>query len=148
MQKPRYIVDCLAPILNSMRVYTPFQTMEDLKTFYNAKKPSSKKIIRLLSANPEPGAEQSSLEYFKRSIKSLNGNDLGSLLQFLLGSNIIICDTITITFTKLYGTARRPIVLSCGPTLGLSSTYRYYNELAEEFTALLNDKESWSFDII
>ena len=145
MQKPRYIVDCLA---NSMRVYTPFQRMEDLKTFYNAKKPSSKKIIRLLSANPEPGAEQSSLEYFKRFIKSLNGNDLGSLLQFLLGSNIIICDTITITFTKLYGTARRPIVLTCGPTLELPSTYRYYNELAEEFTAVLNDKESWSFDII
>ena len=46
VQKPRYMVDCLAPILNSMRVYTPFQTMpEDLKTFYNAEKPSSKKII-------------------------------------------------------------------------------------------------------
>ena len=46
VQKPRYIVDCLAPILNSMRVYTPFQTMpEDLKSFYNAKEPSSKKII-------------------------------------------------------------------------------------------------------
>lgn len=57
VQKPRYIVDYLAPILNSIRVYTPFQTMEDLKTFYNAKKPSSKKIISLLSANPEPGAE-------------------------------------------------------------------------------------------
>ena len=43
VQKPRYIVDCLAPILNSVRVCTHFQTMEDLKTFYNAKKPSSKK---------------------------------------------------------------------------------------------------------
>ena len=148
VQKPRYIVDCLAPISNSMRAYTPFQTMEDLKTFYNAKKPSSKKIIGLLSASPEPGAEQSSFEHFKRFVKSLNGNDLGSLLQFLTGSNIIICDTITVTFTKLDGTARRPIVHTCGPTLELPSTYQYYGELAEEFTALLNDKESWSFNII
>lgn len=76
-QKPRYIVDCLTPILNSMTVYTPFQTMEDLTTFYNAKKSSSKKIISLLSASPEPGAEQSSFEHFKRFVKSLNGNDLG-----------------------------------------------------------------------
>ena len=29
-QKPQYIVDCLAPILNGMRVYTPFQTLHDL----------------------------------------------------------------------------------------------------------------------
>ena len=149
VQKPRYIVDCLAPILNSMRVCTPFQTMpEDLKTFYNAKKPSSKKIISLLSASPEPGAEQSSFEHFKRFVKSLNGNDLGSLLQFLTGSNIIICDTITVTFTKLDGTARSPIVHTCRPTLELPSTYQYYNELAEGFMALLNDKESWSFNII
>ena len=72
---------------------------EDLKTFYNAKKPSSKKIISLLLASPEPGAEQSSFEHFKRFVKSLNGNNLGSLLKFLTGSNIIICDTITVTFT-------------------------------------------------
>ena len=78
VQKPRYIVDCLAPILNAMRVYTPFQTIEDLKTFYNAKKATTKKIISLLSASPEPGAEQSSFEYFKRFVKSLNGSDLGS----------------------------------------------------------------------
>ena len=86
VQKPRYIVDCRAPIVNSMKVYTPFQTMEDLKTFYDAKKPSSKKSISLLSASPEPGAEQSSFEHFKRFVKSLNGNDLGSLLQFLTGT--------------------------------------------------------------
>ena len=41
------------------------------------------------SASPEPGAQQSSFEHFKRFVKSLNGNDLGSLLQFLTGNNII-----------------------------------------------------------
>ena len=57
VQKPRYIVDCLAPILNGMRVYTPFQTLHDLTTV--------KKVINLLSSNPAPGAEQNSLEHFK-----------------------------------------------------------------------------------
>ena len=34
-------------------------------------------------------------------VKSLKGNDAGSLLQFLTGSNIIICGTITVTFTNV-----------------------------------------------
>ena len=44
--------------------------------------------------------ELSSFENFKRFVKSLNGNDLGSLLQFLTEGNII-CDTIAATFTKV-----------------------------------------------
>ena len=145
VQKPRYIVDCLAPIINRMRVYTPFQTMEDLQKIYNEKKPTAKRVINLLSANPTPGAEQNSLEHFKRFVKSLNGNDLGGLLQFLTGSNIILCETVPVTFTTLEGKSRRPIVHTCGPSLELPSTYQCYNELAEEFTAILNAKDSWSF---
>ena len=148
VQKPRYIVDCLAPIINRMRVYTPFQTMEDLQKLYNEKKPTAKRVINLLSANPTPGDEQNSLEHFKRFVKSLNGNDLGGPLQFLTGSNIILCETVTVTFTTLEGKSRRPIVHTCGPSLELPSTYQCYNELAEEFTAILNAKDSWSFNII
>ena len=131
-----------------MRVYTPFQTMEDLQKLYNEKKPTAKRVINLLSANPTPGAEQNSLEHFKRFVKSLNGNDLGGLLQFLTGSNIILCETVTVTFTTLEGKSRRPIVHTCGPSLELPSTYQSYNELAEEFTAILNAKDSWSSNII
>ena len=148
VQKPRYIVDCLAPILNGMRFYTPFQTLHDLQQFYLAKKPTVKKVINLLSSNPAPGAEQNSLEHFKRFVKNLSDNDLVGLLQFLTGSNIIVCETISVTFTTLDGNTRRPIVHTCGPTLELPSTYQCYNELAEEFMALLNAKDSWSFNIV
>ena len=148
VQKPRYMVDCLVPIMNRMGIYTPFQTMEDLQKLYNEKKPAAKRLISLLSANPTPGAEQNSLEHFKRFVKSLNGSDLGGLLQFLTGSNIILCETIAVTFTTLEGKSRRPIVHTCGPSLELPSTYQCYNELAEEFTALLNAKDSWSFNIV
>ena len=59
------MVDCLAPIMNRMRVYTPFQTMEHLQKLYNKKNPTAKRVINLLSANPTPGAEQDSLERLK-----------------------------------------------------------------------------------
>ena len=60
VQKPLYIVDCLAPIMNRMRVYTPFQTMVDVQKLYNEKKPTAKNVINLLSTNPTPEAEQNS----------------------------------------------------------------------------------------
>ena len=91
VQKPRYIVDCLAPILNGMRVYTPFQTLHDLQQFYLVKK-----VINLLSSNPAPGAEQNSLGHFKRFVKNLSDNDFVSLLQFLrvnLPNHCVTCGT-------------------------------------------------------
>ena len=73
---------------------------------------------------------------------------LGTFYSFLTGSSIILCKIITVTFTTVEGKSRRPIVHTCGPSLELPSTYQYYNELAEEFTALLNAKDSWSCNII
>ena len=72
-------MDCLAPIMNRMRLYTPFQTMGDLHKLYNEKKPTAKSVINLLSTNPTPEAEQNRLEHFKRFVQSLNGSDLGDL---------------------------------------------------------------------
>ena len=46
VQKPRYIVDCLSPVLAALRVFPPFQTLNDLEQFYIAKKPSPKKVIK------------------------------------------------------------------------------------------------------
>lgn len=88
------------------------------------------------------------MEHFKRFVKNHSDNDLVSLLQFSTGGKIIFCEISTVTFTTLDGNTRWPIVHTCGPTLELPSTYQYYNELANEFTALLNAKDSWSFNII
>ena len=107
--------------MNRKRVYTPLQTMEDLQKLYNEKKPTAKRVISLLSANPTPEAEQ-------KGLCSLNGSDFGGLIQFLTGSNIILCETITVTFTTLEGKSRWPIVHTCGPSLELPSTYQCYSQ--------------------
>ncbi|KAK2559076.1 hypothetical protein P5673_018721 [Acropora cervicornis] len=144
VQKPGYIVDCLSLVLAALRVFPPFEG----EPFYIAKKPSPKKVIKLLSVYPQPGAEQNSFDYLKQYIKTLPSGELENPLQFLTGSNIITCENIDVTFTTLDGTTRRPVVHTCGPSLELPSTYHCYNELQEEFTALLHDKESWSFNIV
>ena len=71
VQKPRYIVDCLSPVLAALRVFPPFQTLNDLEQFYVAKKPSPEKVIKLLSADPQPGAEQNSFDYQEPMSRSL-----------------------------------------------------------------------------
>ena len=43
----------------------------------------------------------------------------------------------TTQFTSMDGFAHRPIVHTCNPLLELPCTYKSFNELAEEFTALL-----------
>ena len=94
VQKPCYIVDCLSPVLAALRVFPPFHTLNDLEQFYIAKKPSPKKVIKLLSADPQPGAEQNSFDYLNQYIKSLPSGELENLLQFLTEDNIITCENI------------------------------------------------------
>ena len=68
-------------------------------------------IISLLSAT-----EQSSFEHIKTFVKGLNRNVVGFPLQFWTGSNIIDCDTITVTFTNVDGTTGCPIIKTPGST--------------------------------
>ena len=68
--------------MNRMRVYTPFQSMGDVQKLYNEKKPTAKRVINLLSANPTPEAEQNSLEHFKRLCRALMAVTLGAFYSF------------------------------------------------------------------
>ena len=49
---------------------------------------------------------------------------------------MLSCSSINVTFTKMEGAARRPMVHTCAPTLELPSTYQTFNELSEEFSSL------------
>jgi len=147
VQKPSYIADSFAPIISYLRVFEIFQTTDGVQSLYNTKKPTAKNLVRLLRVTPQNPAETECFDHFKRFIRNLERKDLSKLLQFMTGSDVIVCDRIDISFSNLDGNARRPIVRTCGPTLELPSTYKSYNDLAEEFTSLLNDKEAWTFNI-
>ena len=45
--------------------------------------------------------------------------------SFLTGSNVMTCELISVTFSMLEGTGRRPIIRTCGPIIELSSTYQW-----------------------
>ena len=148
LQKPRYIIDCFAPILSALKVNPCFQSFGGLTKMYLEKKPTPKKIIDLLDADPQNEPERMALDHLKRYIRSLDGQSLSQFFSFLTVSNVITCESILVTFSLLEGAARRPIIRTCVPILELPSTYQSYSELAEEFSSLINEKGAWSFNIV
>lgn len=100
MQKPKYISNCWKPILESLRVQPEFASLETLKQFYEVKKPRTKKVIKLLDANPLNDSQRNCFDYLKRYIKSLNENALRCFMQFTTGSNLVTVTSIQVTFTN------------------------------------------------
>jgi hypothetical protein len=94
IQKPKYVVHCWAPHIQSLKSFPPFQSIEVLKEMYDEKRPSSRKVIKLLKCVPANDGENQCLDHLKRSIKSLQGQSLTRFLQFTTGSDIIVIEQI------------------------------------------------------
>jgi len=101
-----------------------------------------------IDANPQTEPERMALEHLKRYIRSLDGQAISQFFSFWTGSNVITCDSILVTFSMLEVGGRRPIIRTCGPILELPSAYQWYSELAEEFSSIINEKRTWSFNIV
>ena len=126
-----------------------FSTSEQLCNLYDKLEPTTKKVIALINSNPENNAERDTLQYFKRYIRGLGNAELKHMLQFLTGSELIVVESLEVTFIKdLSSTfSRRPIVHICGPSLELSSSYNNFCELREEFCAIMKNSTFW-LDIV
>lgn len=145
VQKPRYVTDCWSPIITILKKL--IKTPDDLSELYKERKPTPKKVVQLLEASPFSDAERCCFDYLKRYLKSLERN-ISTFLRFVTGSDILSCSTIKVTFSSLDGLSRRPVAHTCGPVLEIPSTYQSYNELVEEFSCILSDKSSLSFNIV
>lgn len=148
IQKPRYVINCWAPILKVLKAFPDFQSIKDLENMYDVKRPTAKKFLKLIKSEPATDQERQCLDHLKKFIRSLQGSSLPLFLQFITGSDIISCPSIEVTFTVLEGVARRPVAHTCGPLLEIPSTYQSYSELSEEFCELLHQKEAWHFNIV
>ena len=148
VQKPKYVINCWTPILSALKCDPSFKTIETVTELYENKEPTAKKIIKLFKVELNTDAERQCFDHLKRFVKSLEGEQLARFLQFCTASDIIACDFISVTFTSLDGFERRPVARTCIPRIEIPTTYESYPALAEEFTNILKDKQSWSFDIV
>ena len=49
------------------------------------------------------------MKHRKRFVRELDTAKLGKFLQFVTGSDIMLCDHIYVSFTRLDGVQRRPV---------------------------------------
>ena len=148
VQKPRYIANAWSVELQSLQTCPEFHDFNSMSVMYVEKKPSSKRIIKLLDIELKSDSERACFDHLKRYIKSLDDNMLAGFLQFITGSDIITVERIKVSFNATEGITRAIVAHTCGPVLELSSTYQTYNELSEELSNTLRNCFAWSFAIV
>lgn len=145
VQKPQYVSDCWQPILAHLKIYFP--DVSSLDQFYSCIIPTNLKVIALLKASPATAAETETVAHLKRFIRGLDEAKLTTFLRFTTAADVIVTDTLTISFIHSEGVQRRPIAHTCSCTLEVPSTYASFCELRGEFMAILNS-DSWEMNIV
>ena len=149
IQKPRYVAHCWAPIISALKTHPNFCNVQSINELFLGMKPNAKKVIKALHPEIRNESEQQSFDFLKKFIKSLDPSSLKGFLKFVTGSDVLLKDQkISISFYLVDGLGRRPIAHTCGPLLEVPCTYQSYNELAEEFTNIMREKEAWTFNIV
>ena len=145
IQKPQYVADCWGPIVSQLTLYFP--DMCSLHELYSSILPTNIKVISLLKATPLTAAEGETLAHLKRFIRGLDESKLATFLRFTTASDVLVTDTLTLSFTNNEGFQRRPVAHTCSYTLELPSTYSSFCEFREEFMAILNS-DNWEMNIV
>lgn len=96
IQKPRYISNCWSTLFQELKALPQFSSLGNLKQLYDTKKPSPKKVVKLLNGSPSTDSERQTFEYLKRFVKTLPENSLKSFLQFTTGSDLLVTTSIGI----------------------------------------------------
>ncbi|CAB4020930.1 Hypothetical predicted protein, partial [Paramuricea clavata] len=100
IQRPKYVANAWSPIVNELKRFEEFKTVDSLVRFYEAKKPTQKKVCKLLTSNPATDAQRECFSHLKRFVKSLDDNLVSIFLQYVSGSNIIAVDSIEVAFSE------------------------------------------------
>ncbi|KAL2088710.1 hypothetical protein ACEWY4_015609 [Coilia grayii] len=144
IQKPRYACEKMSLVASLKEA---FVSTQHVLLMYEDKKPTTKKVLKLLHACPSTQAENQSFRFLQQYIRGLDDVGLRRMLRFITRSDVVCVEQIDITFTSADGLARRPVAHTCGPVLELPWTYASYPELRTEFDSILINNTSYEFSI-
>lgn len=137
IQEPKYALDNMAAVAAEC-LKTTIKTPEQLQAMYMEKKPTCRKVLKLLEAHPASPPEKQAFKFFQQYICVLDETGLRKVLRFITGSDIISVSRIEVLFTNLEGLSRRPVAHTCGAVLELPFTYNSYPELRMEMEMVLS----------
>ena len=98
----------------------------NLAELYNNAIPTASKVLKLLKPTSAMTAiEKNIFGWLKRCIKEMSREKLVKLLQWMTGSDILLCGVTSIQVLfhpcelRRSGLARRPVARTCGPCVEL-----------------------------
>lgn len=106
IEKPRYAAEKMALTANQF-LREAFLSPQEVLPMYEERKPTTKKLLKLLDASPATQAENQSFRFLRQYIRGLDERGLRRMLRFVTGSNIIFVGKIKVLFTPLDELARR-----------------------------------------
>ncbi|KAI5625384.1 hypothetical protein C0J50_15054 [Silurus asotus] len=146
IQQPNYALDNMS-VVAAQPLMTTLTTPAKIWTMYDDKKPTPRKVLKLIEANPTTPAENKAFKFLQQYIRGLDQVGLRRMLRFVTGSDVICVTEIRVVFTTLDGLARRPVAHTCGSVLGLPCTYNSYPELGVEMENVLTSNY-YTMDIV
>lgn len=147
IQKPRYAAEQMSATASHI-LKESFSSPQAVLLMYEEKKPTTRKLLKLLDASPTTQAENQSFRFLLQYIRGLDDAGLRRMLRFVTGSDVICVNKVEVMFTSVEGLARRPIAHTCGPALELPWTYGSYPELRAEMDSILLNQNSFEFSIV
>ena len=100
--------------------------------------PTLKKVVNMPACQPMNDTEQVIFGY---------KNKLKRFLSFRTRCDLVVCDSLSITFLSVDGLARRTIARTSSPCLQLPRSYQLFPELCKELLSILA-LSSWEIDIV
>ena len=153
VQKPHLMVSCWQSVFTSLGKTKAFINISSLNNLYRQLEPTTGKLITLLKSDPKDDSERDAFNYFKTFIQELPQSDLGKLVKFITGSNLLLTvpsiDVLSMKIIIKYENefSRRPIAHLCSPSIELPVTYNNFWELREKFTNILR-QNNWEISFI
>ena len=147
VQIAQYVIDSWQkPVKDRLTGYDCFALKESFEKFYESCKPTVKKVLSMIKANPQNNSQRAALSYLQRYIRGLDDEKLTKFLRFCTSATMLCVESIKVTFTDLDGAARRPVAHICGSVLELPTTYQSFPQFRQEMNAIFSS-EYWDIDI-
>lgn len=145
IQQPKYALDNISAAAR-LPLMTTITTTAKLQVLYEEKKPTCRKVLKMIKSSPATPAENQALRFLQQYIRGLDEMGLRRMLRFVTGSDVICVAEMEVIFTSLEGLARRPVAHTCGSVLELPYTYNSYPELRVEMENVLTS--NYTMDIV
>ena len=108
VQIAQFIIDSWRkPFKKNLANRDVFSSMESLKEIYENARPTVKRVLDLIRAEPTSNSQRVVLSFLKRYIRRLDDEKLAKFLRYCTASTMICVESIKVSFTDLDGAAEK-----------------------------------------